>query len=197
MKYGMFGMTFIVEEHIVPQIVHSMKLYSYQLCKMRFNLKCFQKLNTRYLKFFWAHGYFVVKDIWISMASDSVQLVISRESTRERKKPKNKKFQMFFYLLTALRKHLAKGICFGLMVWHWSFLIGVLGPGILGNLRSWMMLQQISETSFLSWIAVHNYIVCLYKNLNTFFLWLSMLMLGMFSESWNMGVRDHLVFFVK
>lgn len=98
MKCGMFGMTFVLEDHIVPQTAYSIKTYSYQLFKMRFNLKCFQKLNSGYLRFFWRHECFVIKDIYISMASDSVQLAISRASAMQRIKSKNQKFQMFFYI---------------------------------------------------------------------------------------------------
>lgn len=94
MKCGMFGMTFLLEGRITPQSAYSIKSYSYQLWKMRCHLKCFQKVNSGYLRLSWPHGCFVIKDICIS---DSVQVAISRASIRQRIKSKNQKLQQFFY----------------------------------------------------------------------------------------------------
>lgn len=94
MKYGMFGMTFLLEDHITPQSAHSMKSYSYQLWKMRCHLKCFQKMNSGYLRFFSdLMVVFVIKYICMRMASHLVQLAITGASIRQTINSKNQKFQ--------------------------------------------------------------------------------------------------------
>lgn len=126
MTCGIFGMTFLLDDLIILQIVYSMKSYSYQLCKMSFILKCFQKLNPRYVKFVWPRGCFVIKDICISMAIGSVQLAISRASTMQRIKTKSSKHGSTFGVSLTWLPH-----------WFWSlYLTLIFSFGSLGSHRS-------------------------------------------------------------
>lgn len=125
MKYGMFGVTFLLEDHITPQSAHSMKSYSYQLWKMRCHLKCFQKMNSGYLRFFPdLMDVFVIKYICVSMASHLVQLAITGASVRQRINSKNQKFRQVFYSWYQPRdKYPDYSIGFSHVVFYQSFLV--------------------------------------------------------------------------